>query len=144
MVGELRKREIGFTSLHERLDTITSGGGGVFHVFAALAKSIQELIVSGTRERLDASRGRIDGTPTVVNDDILHAARDLLPKHSITSTTKLLGPALAGSTTASPSLREQRAGRSALEVDSRCPPSPSLSRTASLRPQQAAPRPSRA
>lgn len=26
MVGELRKREIGFTSLHERLDTTTPGG----------------------------------------------------------------------------------------------------------------------
>ena len=118
MVGELRKREIGFTSLHERLDTITPGGGGGFHAFAALAESIQELIVSGTRERLDASCGRGGGTPTIVNDDILHAARDLLPKHSI---TKLLGPALAGSTTASPSLRELRAGRSALEVDARCP-----------------------
>jgi hypothetical protein len=26
MVGELRRREIGFSSLHERLDTITPGG----------------------------------------------------------------------------------------------------------------------
>jgi hypothetical protein len=141
MVGELRKRESGFTSLHE---TITPGGSGVFHVFTALAESIQELIVSGTRERLDAASRRIGGTPTVVKDDILHAARDLLPKHSITSIAKLFGPALAGSTTTSPSLRELRAGRSALEVDARCPPSPSLSRTASLRPQQAAPRPSSA
>ncbi|MFE9597093.1 recombinase family protein [Streptomyces hokutonensis] len=61
MVGELHKHEIGFTSLHERLDTITPGGGVVFHVFAALAESIHELIVSGTRERLDAARTRIAG-----------------------------------------------------------------------------------
>ncbi|MFC9645121.1 recombinase family protein [Streptomyces mirabilis] len=37
MVGELRRREIGFCSLHERLDTTTPGGRLVFHVFAALA-----------------------------------------------------------------------------------------------------------
>lgn len=32
MVGELRRREIGFTSLHEKLDTTTPGGRLVFHV----------------------------------------------------------------------------------------------------------------
>ncbi|WP_258308763.1 recombinase family protein [Streptomyces sp. NWU339] len=36
MVAELRERGIGFTSLHENLDT-TPGGRLVFHVFAALA-----------------------------------------------------------------------------------------------------------
>ncbi|MBO4275507.1 recombinase family protein [Microbispora triticiradicis] len=50
MVGELGKREIGFTSLHENLDTTTPGGRLVFHVFAALAEFIRELIVAGTRE----------------------------------------------------------------------------------------------
>ena len=49
-VGELRRREVGFTSLHENLDTTTPGGRLVFHVFAALAEFIRELIVSGTRE----------------------------------------------------------------------------------------------
>ncbi|MFI6744231.1 recombinase family protein [Nonomuraea sp. NPDC050451] len=38
MVGDLRKREIGFTSLHENLDTTTAGGRLIFHVFAALAE----------------------------------------------------------------------------------------------------------
>ncbi|MGY5134867.1 recombinase family protein [Streptomyces nigrescens] len=37
IVGGLRKREIGFQSLHEALDTTTPGGRLVFHVFAALA-----------------------------------------------------------------------------------------------------------
>ncbi|WP_455713492.1 recombinase family protein [Streptosporangium canum] len=46
MVGELRRREIGFTSLHESLDTTTLGGRLVFHVFAALAEFIRELISS--------------------------------------------------------------------------------------------------
>jgi len=95
MVGELRKREIGFTSLHENLDTTTPGGRLVFHVFAALAEFIRELIVSGTREGLAAARarGKVGGRPTVVNPDIIRAARDMLPnpEHSITSIAKLLG-----------------------------------------------------
>ena len=95
MVGELRRREIGFTSLHEKLDTTTPGGRLVFHVFAALAEFIRELIVAGTREGLAAARdrGRTGGRPTVVNDDLLRAARDMLPnpEHSITSIAELLG-----------------------------------------------------
>ena len=49
---------VGFKSLHEALDTTTPGGRLVFHVFAALAEFIRELIVEGTREGLDAARGR--------------------------------------------------------------------------------------
>ena len=57
-VGDLRRREVGFTSLHENLDTTTPGGRLVFHVFAALAAFIRELIVSGTREGLASARAR--------------------------------------------------------------------------------------
>ncbi|MFF1747026.1 recombinase family protein, partial [Streptomyces mirabilis] len=39
MVASLRERGIGFTSLHENLDTTTPGGRLVFHVFAALPSS---------------------------------------------------------------------------------------------------------
>ncbi|MEU7764392.1 recombinase family protein [Nocardia sp. NPDC049190] len=39
IVTGLRKRGIGFRSLHEAIDTTTSGGRLVFHVFAALAVS---------------------------------------------------------------------------------------------------------
>jgi len=53
IVGTLRRRGVGFKSLHEALDT-TPGGRLVFHVFAALAEFIRELIVEGTREGLDA------------------------------------------------------------------------------------------
>jgi DNA invertase Pin-like site-specific DNA recombinase len=58
IVSGLRKRGIGFTSLHEALDTTTPGGRLVFHVFAALAEFIRELIVQGTNEGLDAARAR--------------------------------------------------------------------------------------
>ena len=58
IVGTLRRRGIGFKSLHEALDTTTPGGRLVFHVFAALAEFIRELIVEGTRDGLDAARAR--------------------------------------------------------------------------------------
>ena len=38
IVGTLRRRGVGFKSLHEALDTTTPGGRLVFHVFAALAE----------------------------------------------------------------------------------------------------------
>jgi DNA invertase Pin-like site-specific DNA recombinase len=70
MVAVLRERGIGFTSLHENLDTTTPGGRLVFHVFAALAEFIRELIVQGTREGLAAARarGRVGGRPTVATE----------------------------------------------------------------------------
>jgi DNA invertase Pin-like site-specific DNA recombinase len=95
IVGDLRGRGVGFTSLRESLDTTTPGGRLVFHVFAALAEFIRELIVSGTREGLAAARarGRVGGRPTVINADIIRAARDMLPNPdaSVTSIAKLLG-----------------------------------------------------
>ncbi|MEH0509590.1 recombinase family protein [Streptomyces sp. B21-106] len=95
MVAELRTRGIGFTSLHENLDTTTPGGRLVFHVFAALAEFIRELIVQGTREGLAAARarGRVGGRPTVATEEVIRAARDLLPDpgRSITSIAKMLG-----------------------------------------------------
>ncbi|MFD1501472.1 recombinase family protein [Streptosporangium lutulentum] len=116
-VAELRRREIGFTSLHESLDTTTPGGRLVFHVFAALAEFIRELIISGTREGLAAARarGRVGGRPTVITPDILRAARDLLPnpEHSVTSIAKLLGVSAGTLYNHIPDLRELRTGRNA-------------------------------
>jgi DNA invertase Pin-like site-specific DNA recombinase len=114
MVGELRRRQIGFTSLHEKLDTTTPGGRLVFHVFAALAEFIRELIVAGTHEGLAAARarGRTGGRPTVVNAELLKAARDLLPgpERSVTSIAKLLGVSVGTLYNHIPDLRELRTG----------------------------------
>ena len=45
----------------------------MFHVFAALAEFIRELIVSGTRAGVAAARarGRVGGRPTVMNADLI-------------------------------------------------------------------------
>jgi DNA invertase Pin-like site-specific DNA recombinase len=122
MVTELREREIGFTSLHENLDTTTPGGRLVFHVFAALAEFIRELIVAGTREGLAAARarGRTGGRPTVVDAQLLRAARDLLPnpEHSVASIAKLLGVSPGTLYNHIPDLRELRAaGRQSPELE---------------------------
>ena len=115
MVAALRTREIGFTSLHERLDTTTPGGRLVFHVFAALAEFIRELIVASTREGLAAARarGRVGGRPSVVNADLIRAARDMLPnpEYSITSIATLLGISPGTLYNHIPDLKELRARR---------------------------------
>jgi DNA invertase Pin-like site-specific DNA recombinase len=54
--------EVGFSSLHEALDT--TGGRLVFHVFAALAEFIRELILEGGHEGLVAARARGPPRPT--------------------------------------------------------------------------------
>ncbi|MFJ1715546.1 recombinase family protein [Streptomyces sp. NPDC088260] len=95
IVSGLRKRGVGFTSLHEALDTTTPGGRLVFHVFAALAEFILELIVQGTNEGLDAARARGArlGRPPAMTEEQVRHARDLLarPENTVTSIAKLLG-----------------------------------------------------
>jgi DNA invertase Pin-like site-specific DNA recombinase len=112
-VGDLRRRGVGFTSLHENLDTTTPGGRLVFHVFAALAEFIRELIIAGTREGLAAARarGRVGGRPSVVNPEIIRAARDMLPNPdaSVTAIARLLGVSPGTLYNHIPDLRELRA-----------------------------------
>ncbi|MFE2185902.1 recombinase family protein [Streptomyces sp. NPDC059455] len=98
----------------ERLDTTTPGGRLVFHVFAALAEFIRELIVAGTREGLAAARarGNVGGRPTVVDENILRMARDMLPnpENSITAIAKMLGVSPGTLYNHIPDLRELRTG----------------------------------
>ena len=95
LVAGLRRRGTGFRSLHEALDTTTPGGRLVFHVFAALAEFIRELIVEGTREGLDAARARGQrlGRPPAMTAEQIRQARDLLtlPGNSISTIARLLG-----------------------------------------------------
>lgn len=95
IVAGLRKRGVGFTSLHESLDTTTPGGRLVFHVFAALAEFIRELIVQGTNEGLAAARARGQrlGRPPAMDAAMIRQAKLLLtdPEASVSSIAKLLG-----------------------------------------------------
>ena len=120
MVAEPRERGIDFTSLHENLDTTTPGGRLVFHVFAALAEFIRELILIGTKEGLAAARapGRVGGRPSVATEEIIRApvtccptpGRSITSITSITSIAKLLGASPGTLYNHIPDLRELRAG----------------------------------
>jgi DNA invertase Pin-like site-specific DNA recombinase len=95
IVGTLRRQGVGFKSLHEALDTTTPGGRLVFHVFAALAEFIRELIIEGTREGLHTARARgarLGRPPAMTAEQIRHA-RDLLtrPDNTVSSIARLLG-----------------------------------------------------
>jgi DNA invertase Pin-like site-specific DNA recombinase len=65
LIGDLEERGIGFKSLQESIDTTSSSGRLVFHVFGALAEFERNLIRERTRAGLDAARtrGRKGGRP---------------------------------------------------------------------------------
>jgi DNA invertase Pin-like site-specific DNA recombinase len=76
-VTELKKREIGFRSLTEGIETQTSGGRLVFHLFACLAEFERSVIQERTRAGLAAarSRGRRGGRPVLMDSRKIAAAR---------------------------------------------------------------------
>jgi transaldolase len=61
-------RRVGFSSLHEAIDTTTPGGRLVFHVFAALAEFERDLIRDRTQAGLAVARarGRQGGRPSLI------------------------------------------------------------------------------
>src|ERR1700694_6092644 len=64
-ITNLNKRNIGFKSLTENVDTTTSGGKLVFHIFGALAEFERDIIRERTQAGLQAARarGRVGGRP---------------------------------------------------------------------------------
>lgn len=110
IVADLRRRNVGFRSLHEQLDTTTPGGRLVFHVFAALAEFIRELIVEGTSEGLDAARARGQklGRPPVMTPDKIRIASELVGKESVAAIARLLGVNRATLYAHVPALQDRR------------------------------------
>jgi DNA invertase Pin-like site-specific DNA recombinase len=64
-VTDLERRGVGFKSLTESIDTTTSGGKLIFHIFGALAEFERSLIKERTIAGLEAARarGRLGGRP---------------------------------------------------------------------------------
>ena len=64
-VTELNSRGVGFKSLQENIDTTTSGGKFIFHIFGSLAEFEREINRERTNAGLKAarSRGRVGGRP---------------------------------------------------------------------------------
>jgi DNA invertase Pin-like site-specific DNA recombinase len=66
-ITDLNDKGIGFKSLLENMDTITSGGKLIFHIFCALAEFEREVIRERTNAGLQAARarGRLGGRPKI-------------------------------------------------------------------------------
>jgi DNA invertase Pin-like site-specific DNA recombinase len=73
IVTELQKRNVGFRSLTENIDTTSPGGKLIFHIFGSLAEFERDLIRERTKAGLVAARarGRIGGRPRAagLNDE---------------------------------------------------------------------------
>ncbi len=70
-VTKLNNRKVGFKSLTENIDTTTSGGKLIFHIFGALAEFERDIIRERTQAGLAAARarGRLGGRPRVKSLD---------------------------------------------------------------------------
>ena len=78
-VRELQARKVGFRSLQESIDTTTSSGKLIFHVFGALAEFERDIIRERTNAGLSAARarGRMGGRPRVLEGKNLAHAHSL-------------------------------------------------------------------
>jgi len=70
-ITDLSDKGIGFRSLQENMDTTTSGGKLMFHIFGALAEFEREVIKERTNAGLQAARarGRLGGRPKIQSLD---------------------------------------------------------------------------
>jgi DNA invertase Pin-like site-specific DNA recombinase len=78
-IQQLDSRHIGFKSLTENIDTTTSGGKLIFHIFGALAEFERNLILERTTAGLTAARarGKTGGRPKALTERQLAIAASL-------------------------------------------------------------------
>ena len=95
LVEGLEQRTIGFRSLQESIDTTSSGGRLIFHMFGALAEFERNLIRERTQAGLQAARarGRKGGRQQKLTLQQIAIGRSLAadPKRSVSSICKHLG-----------------------------------------------------
>lgn len=94
-VGQLEEQGIGFRSLQESIDTTTSGGRLIFHIFGALAEFERNLIRERTLAGLQAARarGRMGGRPRKLGPQKMELAYRLYDekKYAIHEICQMLG-----------------------------------------------------
>jgi DNA invertase Pin-like site-specific DNA recombinase len=85
-VEMLSEREIGFRSLTESIDTTSSGGRLIFHIFGALAEFERSIIRERTTAGLTAARarGRVGGRPPALKESDIRVAQTLLKDGELT------------------------------------------------------------
>src|ERR671916_1317932 len=86
-ITELHSHKIGFKSLTEQIDTTTSGGKLIFHIFGALAEFERDIIMERTNAGLSAARvrGRQGGRPrsSLSDERKLQLARQMYENKSL-------------------------------------------------------------
>ena len=91
----LDKRGVGLKSLKEALDTTSSGGRLIFHMFAALAEFERDLVRERTQAGLTAARarGRLGGRPKRLTPEKRRLVVQLYraKEHSIAEICRLMG-----------------------------------------------------
>lgn len=96
LINDLNNRGVGFKSLQENIDTTTSGGKLIFHIFGALAEFEREVIRERTNAGLTAARarGRLGGRPKAISDPkklaLLHSLYDSR-QHSVEAICETVG-----------------------------------------------------
>lgn len=97
VITDLEENGVAFKSLTENLDTGSSGGKLVFHIFGALAEFERELIRERTLAGLASARarGRKGGRPRKLDDRKIATARRMLedPNLTVTEVAEILGVA---------------------------------------------------
>lgn len=95
LMSALEEKAIHFKSLQENIDTSTSGGKLIFHMFGALAEFERNLIRERTMAGLAAARarGRTGGRPKKLNEVKLKLLHKLYEErqHSIKEICEMLG-----------------------------------------------------
>lgn len=94
-VSDFDVRGVGFRSIHESIDTTTSSGRLVFHIFCALAEFERDLIRERTHAGLAAARarGRVGGRRSALTPQKAAVARRLYDsrEHTVAEIAKVLG-----------------------------------------------------
>lgn len=95
MIALLDDKKIGLRSLHESINTSSSSGKLIFHIFGALAEFERNLIRERTHAGLQAARarGRKGGRPKKLSSDKAELVIQLYQgkQHSIQQICKLIG-----------------------------------------------------
>ena len=88
VIHDLEQRQVGFRSLTESIDTTSSGGKLVFHLFGALAEFEHSLIRERTLAGLAAARarGRKGGRKPIMSKADIRKAAAMLSDPAITKT----------------------------------------------------------
>jgi DNA invertase Pin-like site-specific DNA recombinase len=70
IVNELERMDVAFESIHEKIDTSSSTGKLIFHIFASLAEFERNIIRDRTNAGLTSARarGRVGGRPQALTE----------------------------------------------------------------------------